>query len=150
MRFQKTLLAVALTVAFAAAGAAEPTKDPAQTAAMREQLKAAREQLREASRKIAEISAKLGAEEGRHAYAFRAFSDPDRAMIGIVLDHREDGSVSIAAVTPGGPAEKGGVRAGDKLIAVNGKDVASATPRSEGKLSSAIAPVDAKVAGRAA
>src|SRR2546430_1332601 len=143
MRFQKTLLAAALVAALSAAGAAEPSKDADAT---REQLRAAREELRAASRRIAELSAKLGAEEGRRAYTFRYMSDPDRAMIGIVMDHREDGGVSIAAVTPGGPAEKAGVRTGDRLIAVNGKEIAKATPPAEGKLSAAIAPVEAKVA----
>src|SRR5436190_1341916 len=138
MRFKKTLLAATLAALCAAACAAEPAKGKPDPQALREELKAAREQLRDASRKIAEISAQMGAAEGRRAYTFRYMTDPDRAMIGIVLDHREDGSVSIAAVTPGGPAEKGGVRAGDRLVAVNGKDVASATPRPEGKLSSAI------------
>ena len=60
---------------------------------------------------------------GDEKIPFTYLSDPKRAMVGVVLDQRDDG-VFIAAVTPGGPAEKAGIRAGDKLVSVGGKAIA--------------------------
>jgi S1-C subfamily serine protease len=81
----------------------------------------ARERLEEASREVAELSAQLGvtaANEVMH-YNFGG----RRAMIGINMDDpKGDGEgVLIEGVTPGGPAEQAGLRAGDVIVSMNGK-----------------------------
>jgi S1-C subfamily serine protease len=81
----------------------------------------ARERLEEASRDVAELSAQLGvtaANEVMH-YNFGG----RRAMIGINMDDpKGDGEgVLIEGVTPGGPAEQAGLRAGDVIVSMNGK-----------------------------
>ena len=124
MRFTKTLLAAAFAALIAPAIAAE--KDDAALARDRAELKAANAQLRELTRKIADLSMRLG-EDGDHSYSFRYLSNPKRAMIGVVLDSSEKG-VTLTAVTPGGPAEKAGLRAGDRLLEINGRSVMATTP----------------------
>lgn len=102
----------------------------AEARAARAELNAAREELRELTRRIAELSARVGAESGGNTFAFRYLADPDRAMIGVVLGASREG-VQLDAVTPGGPAEKAGLKAGDVLVEVNGKAVpkiAATTP----------------------
>lgn len=87
-----------------------------------QQLKAARQELHTLTQRIAELSIELG-EAGPRAFAFRYLHDPERAMIGVVMLPDANG-LRIGAVSPGGPAAKAGVQAGDVLVAVNGKPVA--------------------------
>lgn len=47
-------------------------------------------------------------------------TNPDRAMLGIVPGVATGKGVLVDAITPGGPAEKSGLRAGDVLLAIDG------------------------------
>lgn len=127
MRLQRMILALAVAAALPAFAAENTTTDV--TDAVREaraELREARNELRALTRRIGELQRQLGPEDGMgRAFAFSYLSDPKRAMIGVVLDQQSDG-VHIAAVTPGGPAEKAGVRAGDRIVSVNGKAIAPA------------------------
>lgn len=110
---------------------AEAARSQAETArsdaeAARRELEGLREQMRELSRKMAEVSAKLG-DVGPHAYAYRYLGDPDRGMIGVVFSDDDAGAIKglrVDAVTPGGPADKSGIRHGDVVVAIDGKAVA--------------------------
>ena len=97
-----------------------PAKVDAETA--RRDLEQMRVQMRDLSRRMAELSMKLG-DVGPRAYAYSYVGDPDRGMIGVVLTKDEHG-LRITAVTPGGPADKAGVKNGDVIVAVNGADIA--------------------------
>jgi S1-C subfamily serine protease len=108
-------------VARTQANAARTQADAARADAQRE-LEQMREQMRELSRKMADLSIKLG-DVGPRAYAFRYLGDPDRGMIGLVLAPDKIG-LRVKAVTPGGPADKAGVRDGDVIIAIDGKKLA--------------------------
>ena len=81
-----------------------------------------RGQMRELSRKMADLSQRMG-DVGPRTYAFRYLGDPDRGMIGLVLAPDNNG-LRVEAITPGGPADKAGVRDGDVLIAIDGKKLA--------------------------
>ena len=125
----KTLtLAVLLALAGAPALATEPAAAPAgaaqtlsaaDAAQARAELDALRSQMRDLGKRMAELSLRLG-ETSPRAYAFRYLGDPDRALLGVVLWPDERG-VKIAGVTPGGPADKAGVKNGDLLVAIDGK-----------------------------
>jgi len=98
------------------------------SAEARRELEQMREQMREMSRKMADLSAKLGDVDPR-AYAYRYIGNPDRAMIGVVFsdaDFKTTHGLRIDAVTPGGPAEKAGLRHGDVITSVDGKAVTDA------------------------
>jgi S1-C subfamily serine protease len=114
---ERTAAQAAQTAAQAARTQAEAARADAQR-----QLEQLRGQMREMSRKMADLSVKLG-DVGPRAYAFRYIGDPDRGMIGVVLTPGKDG-LRVTAVTPGGPADKAGVRAGDVLTAIDGKTLA--------------------------
>ena len=108
----------AAQTARAGAEAARAQAETARAGAQRE-LEQMRGQMRELSRKMADLSIKLG-DVGPRTYAFRYLGDPDRGMIGVVLAPQKDG-LHVDAVTPGGPADKAGVRDGDVLVAIDGK-----------------------------
>ena len=109
---------------------AESARDDAEVARVdaesaRRELDSMREQMRELSRKMAEVSTKLG-DVGPRAYAYRYLGNPDRGMIGVVFSDEDSAGTKglrIDAVTPGGPADKAGVRHGDVIVAIDGKTV---------------------------
>ncbi len=48
----------------------------------------------------------------------------ERPVLGVnIAGERRDGAVIIAGVTPGGPAQKAGIRAGDEIVSVDGSRV---------------------------
>ncbi len=94
---------------------------PAEAAAARAELDKLRTEMRDLGRRMGEISMKLG-DAGPRRFAWRYLGDSDRALVGIVMRPTDKG-VQIAAVTPGGPADKAGVRNEDVLIAIDGKKV---------------------------
>ena len=49
--------------------------------------------------------------------------DPPTPWLGVFLGDALDGGVRIVAVVPGGPAARAGIRDGDLVIRVNGRDV---------------------------
>ncbi len=49
-------------------------------------------------------------------------------FLGMTVDERNPGLV-ITKIVPHGPAERSGLRVGDRLIAVNGKSVTNSSPR---------------------
>lgn len=58
---------------------------------------------------------------GEMARVFQfALPDPDRAAVGVLLGDASTRGLEVVEVTAGGPAERAGIRAGDRLTAVNG------------------------------
>ncbi len=102
---------------------------PADRVRIEKEIADARGRLQEAAQKVAELSMQLGQRDA-FRYEFKTGGTPhgnigSRPLLGVVLDDSGEG-VGIRAVTPGGPAEQAGVRAGDTLLAVNGKQLLGA------------------------
>jgi membrane-associated protease RseP (regulator of RpoE activity) len=118
------IAALALLAPFAA-GAATTTD----RAALEKQLAAARAQLDEAAREVAELSRQLYGDPG-DVMRF-VHGGPRGSMLGINIggSAREEG-VEVMGVSPGGPAEQAGLKAGDVVVAVDGKALRASGERS--------------------
>jgi S1-C subfamily serine protease len=89
-------------------------------------LAEAQRQLEEAARKVAELSMQVhdwGGQELRRIHV----GGPGRAMLGINIGSAGPGTdgVRVVSVSPGGPAAEAGVLAGDLVVAMDGRRVAS-------------------------
>jgi S1-C subfamily serine protease len=133
-------LALAAVLAFAAgAGAAEQdtksTDNDAKTQAeLERKLADARKRLDEAAREVANLSISLSDDVVPHVRTFgRVMGGPPRAVLGINLgtnDEVKGGGVEVVSVSPGGAAERAGLKAGDVLTEINGKALKSSDDES--------------------
>lgn len=120
----KLILAILLVPACALGQESAPVSGqaPAQDHKLEAQLEVAQQKLDEAAREVAEISTQLGAPLVQN---FSTAHGPfGRAIIGVQLDVADgkDGA-RVLSVSPGGPAAEAGIRPGDRIVAVNGKEV---------------------------
>lgn len=140
MTTRKTLIASALALALGlpAAAIAQQAAGSAPTDARaldqkRAELERAERELAEARRQVFDLRRELGEPGPRgERREVRVVTTGDRAMIGVVFGEDADG-VYVRAVTPGGGADKAGLRAGDRIVAINGKDLDAASKASPGK-----------------
>lgn len=109
--------------------AAQPEAGATATPENREQrLADARQRLEQAAREVAELS--LDENGRRDVFRFRNF-EPGRAALGVNIGRAEQGDgVPVLSVSPGGPADTAGIRAGDVLVSVGGKALQPANGRS--------------------
>jgi len=103
-------------------GPAAPGFHDSQDPALEAQLDAAREKLEAAVREVAELSSQLG---GPIVERFSTnINGPfGRAIIGVQLATSNKDGARVMGVSPGGPAAEAGIRTGDVIVAINGKDV---------------------------
>lgn len=141
MTFSKSLLASAMALALLSPAhllAQAQTTSPAAPAAATDQqkraeLERAQQEFIEARRRVMELRRELGEDTPRNERReIRVVTAADHAMIGIVFGEDSNG-VYVRAVTPGGGADKAGVRAGDRVIAINGQDVGAAAKAATGR-----------------
>ena len=100
---------------------AATSTDAIKTEEARKELADLRAQMQELTRRMATLSTELG-EGGPRSYAYRYLANPDRAMIGVVLDEDDKGA-RLSAVTPDGPAARAGLRQGDVITAIDKQPV---------------------------
>ncbi len=110
-------------LAGATLAAAVPAWAGEDEASLDKRLEDAQRRLEDAAREVAELSG-----EAAGPGAFRQFDrftgHPRRAMLGVNLgETAPGGGVYVEAVSPGGPAEEAGVKAGDAIVAVQAKPV---------------------------
>lgn len=125
------LLAVSLTVAARAQAqdtgpADRPDVDRQQELEAR--LQEAQSRLESAAREVAELSARLS-EDGLYLAIRGLESIGPRPMLGVNVGRTpetEGPGVHILGVTPGGPAEKAGLRSGDVIVAIDDEILAGA------------------------
>jgi len=116
-----TLLATALVAGTAAA----QERDAADEAALEKRLQDAQQRLEAAAREVAELSAEVRGPEFERRIEMM-LPNVRRAMLGVNLGAEEaGGGVRVNGVSPGGPAAEAGVKAGDVIVAIEGKKVAT-------------------------
>ncbi|MGQ0798889.1 MAG: PDZ domain-containing protein [Pseudomarimonas sp.] len=81
------------------------------------ELRRAQEELNALSSRVAGLSMQIARADIEAALARPAF---DRPMIGVILRSDPQAGVGISAVTPDSPAERAGLRPGDRIIEING------------------------------
>lgn len=128
--FASMTLAALLTFAAAAGAAEQDSKstdnDAKSQAELERKLADARKRLDEAAREVANLSMSMSDDvmPGVHAFGRVMGSGPPRAVLGINLganDEVKGGGVEVVSVSPGGAAERAGLKAGDVLTEINGK-----------------------------
>lgn len=98
----------------------------AEMRALEEQLRAAQAQMRDAARRLAELGRAMGNRNVDRQRSWRwMWSVSDHAGLGVVVRTSPDGSpdtngAPLVGVTPGGPAEQAGLKAGDVITEING------------------------------
>jgi len=98
-------------------------------AELEKQLDAARAQLDESAREVAELSRELYGEPGEAMHFMHG--GPRGSMLGINIGGpARDEGVEVMGVSPGGPAEQAGLKAGDVVVAVDGKTLRRSGERS--------------------
>jgi S1-C subfamily serine protease len=103
---------------------------PADQATLEKQLADARARLDASAREVAKLSAELYGDSEEDIVRMMHHRPPG-AMLGVNVGgpgERDDG-VAVAGVSPGGPAEAAGLRAGDTITAVNGEALRKADGR---------------------
>ncbi len=112
-------LVILALIAFSAIVLADTSDDEQ----LRAEMEEAREQLDDAAQRVAKLSRKMAG--GEVARVVKRMSVGRRkAMLGVRIDDAKDGEgVRIQSVTPDGPAERAGVKAGDLLHSINSVDL---------------------------
>ncbi|MGN7726119.1 PDZ domain-containing protein [Luteimonas sp. 22616] len=119
-----TFLHASLTVAIALAlaGHSSPTSAqasaPSATVDADKSLAEARAELARAARKVAELSHDRAVPAARAAHRIAS-----RPVLGVLLAPDEGNGVRVAGVTPDGGAAKAGIKSGDRIVSVDGRQV---------------------------
>jgi C-terminal processing protease CtpA/Prc len=102
--------------------AARAGAEAAREAADAQKLADLQAHMNDLAQRMAELSARIG--DQANASALRYLADSKSGMLGIAVDPDDDG-IHVQAVTPDGPAERAGLKAGDVITAINGKRLSS-------------------------
>ncbi len=94
-------------------------------------MQAARQQLDQSAREVADLSRQLHGGQEDDVMSF-VHGGPKGSMLGINISGgaARDEGVDVVGVSPGGPAEQAGLKAGDVVIAVDGKALRRSGERS--------------------
>ena len=103
--------------------AREATRSHSRTQSERERderLEEAKRRLEQAAAEVASLSSEI-AQQAMQSFSSAFMGGPPRSIIGVRLEAVSAGTgAKVLDVSPGGPAEASGVRAGDVIVAVNG------------------------------
>jgi S1-C subfamily serine protease len=94
-------------------------------ARVQEELSRAHRELREATREIARAHREVARRDLEHRVVL-PFNLGDQAVLGVVLGRESSAGVEIIGVSPGGPADRAGLQAGDVLLSIRGESLAEA------------------------
>ena len=121
----RTILAVVATAALGVM-AAPALAQAGNEATLEKRLEDAQQRLEAAAREVAELSAEAGGPQAMREFEF-LLPSPRRAMLGVNLGGTEanGGGAKVNGVSPGGAAAEAGVKAGDVIVAIDSKRVAT-------------------------
>ncbi len=122
---RRAAIAAAILLALSATAAAQ-SGEP--TPAQRKELEAARAELRQAAERVAELSRKYHGAGDAARWAMHGMSR--KPVLGVLLGPDRQAGVRIAGVTPDSAAADAGLRSGDRLLAIDGRQILG----SDGKL----------------
>jgi hypothetical protein len=94
-------------------------------AKMNEDLDRARLELQETSRELARVNREVARARSEHHATNFIFRTSEKPVIGVILGGADDGGVEILGVSPDGPSERGGLKKGDVIVAVDGHKLTS-------------------------
>lgn len=95
----------------------------AEMSKMHEELNHTHRQLQETTREIARVNREIARTRAdRHSveYAVRSSARP---VIGVILGHPEGQGIEVLGVSPDGPSERAGIKKGDIIVAVGGREI---------------------------
>ena len=113
-------------------GTVSAAAPPTDRAAAEKELADARARLDAAARDVADLSQQLYGDEVQEVVKYIQGPGPQGAMLGVNVggDQARDDGVQVMGVSPSGPAQAAGLRAGDLIVAVDGRPLKKAAERS--------------------
>jgi hypothetical protein len=132
------IVGLALTLPLAAQGlGTRDSRDPRQEAERAEhrdrerqrqarlELLQAQRELRRSAERVATLARETAGDEVERALQLSTFGRP---VIGVVLREDPQAGVQLAAVTPDGPADRAGLKSGDRVLAIDGQPIGRGDP----------------------
>jgi len=96
----------------------------AEMSKMHEELNHTHRQLQETTREIARVNREVArARATRHSANHVVIRTSERPVIGVILGDADARGVEILGVSPDGPSEKAGIKKGDLIVAVGGREL---------------------------
>jgi S1-C subfamily serine protease len=98
-------------------------------AALQARLNDAQRRLEVAAQQLAALSAQMSGPMMQRMQHFEMLAGPPHVLFGLQLESsRGEPGARVLEVSPGGPAQRAGVRSGDLIVAVNGAEVRGRDP----------------------
>jgi S1-C subfamily serine protease len=106
-----------------------PSAPSIDDAALQSRLNDAQRRLEAAAQQVAALSAQISGPMMQHMQRFEMLAGPPHALIGLQLESsRGEPGARVREVSPGGPAQRAGVRTGDLIVAVDGAEIQGRDP----------------------
>jgi C-terminal processing protease CtpA/Prc len=124
-RMNRNISIAGLALAAMSAVAGPAFAQASDEATLEKRLQDAQQRLEAAAREVAELSAEAGGPQAMQQFNY-FMPSRRRAMLGVNLGSAEPGGgVKVSGVSPGGAAAEAGVKAGDVIVAIDARKVAT-------------------------